>query len=289
MSSLHQALADDDGILEVAALPAHEGDQHVLPQRQLAVVGRRAVGDHLAGLTRSPASDDRPLVDAGALVGAHELAQRIDVALAVVLQHHDLVGGRRRDTSPAPSASSTWPLCRRHRCSMPVATIGASGASSGTAWRCMFEPIRARLASSCSRNGISAVETLTTCFGRHVHVVDAVRRLAARNSRRSGTDTRSLTNDRLVKRRVRLRDQRTSPPRRPKVIDLVARRRATDRRMRVRDSSSSSAASNAGSAISPCRRQAPSLAVRVDASARARSAPADRWHRRRRSGDTTLR
>ncbi|MNL16271.1 hypothetical protein D3C87_1373030 [compost metagenome] len=29
----------------------------------------------------------------------------------------------------------------------------------GTAWRCMFEPIRARLASSCSRKGIIAVAT----------------------------------------------------------------------------------------------------------------------------------
>jgi hypothetical protein len=29
--------------------------------------------------------------------------------------------------------------------------------SSGTAWRCMLEPISARLASSCSRNGISAL------------------------------------------------------------------------------------------------------------------------------------
>ena len=42
---------------------------------------------------------------------------------------------------------------------MPVPISGASGFSSGTAWRCMFEPIRARLASSCSRNGISAVAT----------------------------------------------------------------------------------------------------------------------------------
>ena len=32
-------------------------------------------------------------------------------------------------------------------------------------WRIMFEPIRARLASSCSRNGIIAVATLTICFG----------------------------------------------------------------------------------------------------------------------------
>ena len=48
---------------------------------------------------------------------------------------------------------------------MPVPTSGASGVSSGTAWRCMFAPISARFASSCSRNGISAAATLTVCFG----------------------------------------------------------------------------------------------------------------------------
>ncbi len=42
---------------------------------------------------------------------------------------------------------------------MPVPISGDSVLSSGTAWRCMFEPISARLASSCSRNGISAVAT----------------------------------------------------------------------------------------------------------------------------------
>ena len=61
------------------------------------------------------------------------------------------------------------------RRSIPVPISGASGFSSGTAWRCMFEPISARLASSCSRNGISAVATdqiwvgetsiRSTCFG----------------------------------------------------------------------------------------------------------------------------
>ena len=49
--------------------------------------------------------------------------------------------------------------------SMPVLTIGGSVRSSGTAWRCMLLPIRARLASSCSRNGISAAETETVCRG----------------------------------------------------------------------------------------------------------------------------
>ena len=49
--------------------------------------------------------------------------------------------------------------------SRPVPTTGASVISSGTACRCMFEPIRARLASSCSRNGISPAETPTIWHG----------------------------------------------------------------------------------------------------------------------------
>ncbi len=48
---------------------------------------------------------------------------------------------------------------------MPVPTKGASARTSGTAWRCMFEPISARLASSFSRNGISAAATETSCLG----------------------------------------------------------------------------------------------------------------------------
>ena len=45
---LHQALAEDDGVLEVVALPRHEGDEQVLAQRQLAVVGGGAVGEDVA-------------------------------------------------------------------------------------------------------------------------------------------------------------------------------------------------------------------------------------------------
>ncbi len=39
------------------------------------------------------------------------------------------------------------------------------GREQGTAWRCMFEPISARLASSCSRKGIRAVDTEMICLG----------------------------------------------------------------------------------------------------------------------------
>src|SRR5262244_378274 len=64
----------------------------------------------------------------------------------------------RRAAIEAPESRATTP-------SMPVPTNGASARTSGTAWRCMLEPINARLASSFSRNGISAAATDTSCFG----------------------------------------------------------------------------------------------------------------------------
>ena len=64
----------------------------------------------------------------------------------------------RRAAIAAPESRATVP-------SMPVPTNGASALTSGTAWRCMFEPISARLASSFSRNGISDAATDTSCLG----------------------------------------------------------------------------------------------------------------------------
>jgi hypothetical protein len=68
-------------------------------------------------------------------------------------------------TTPARRADDDVAGVARRRCSMPVPTSGASARSSGTAWRCMFEPISARLASSFSRNGISEAATETSCLG----------------------------------------------------------------------------------------------------------------------------
>ena len=68
-------------------------------------------------------------------------------------------------TTPAALAVTNWPLSRATRPSIPVPTVGAWGRSNGTAWRCMLEPIKARLASSCSRNGINAADTLMICIG----------------------------------------------------------------------------------------------------------------------------
>ena len=68
-------------------------------------------------------------------------------------------------TTPGRLAAITAPESRATMCSMPVPTSGASGWRRGTAWRCMFEPMRARLASSFSRNGTIAAATDTSCLG----------------------------------------------------------------------------------------------------------------------------
>ncbi len=68
-------------------------------------------------------------------------------------------------TTPAFSATTTSPASTAARYSMPVPTRGLSLRISGTAWRCMLAPMSARLASSCSRNGISAVATDTIWRG----------------------------------------------------------------------------------------------------------------------------
>src|SRR5262249_6593570 len=73
------ALADEDRVLEVVALPRHERDEHVLTEGELAHVGRRAVREDLARLHLLAGSDDRLLVEAGRLVRALELVELVDV------------------------------------------------------------------------------------------------------------------------------------------------------------------------------------------------------------------
>ena len=81
---LDQALGEDDRVLEVVALPGHEGDQAVLAERDLAAGGRGAVGEHVALLHLVADRDDRGLVDDRALVRAHELVELVLVLLRAV-------------------------------------------------------------------------------------------------------------------------------------------------------------------------------------------------------------
>ena len=68
-------------------------------------------------------------------------------------------------TTPPRLAITQPPESRATRPSMPVPTSGVSVRTVGTAWRCWLVPMRARLASSCSRKGTSAAATDTSCLG----------------------------------------------------------------------------------------------------------------------------
>ena len=95
----NHALGDQDRVLVVVAVPRHERDQHVLAERQLAHVGRRTVGDHVAQSDDVADADQRPLVDVGILVAARVFRQVVDVhadvagrGFGIVDPHDDPVG-----------------------------------------------------------------------------------------------------------------------------------------------------------------------------------------------------
>ena len=90
-SSLTRRSLSDDRVLEVVALERHEGDEQVRAERELAVAGRRPVGQHLVRLHALTEADDRLLVDERALVRPHELRQRV-VVLAVLRLDDDRLG-----------------------------------------------------------------------------------------------------------------------------------------------------------------------------------------------------
>jgi hypothetical protein len=93
------ALRDQDRVLEVVAVPGHERDEHVLPERELAGVGRRAVRNHVTAGDAVAHLDERTLVDVRVLVRALVLHQVVDVhadftggGLVVVHADHDTAG-----------------------------------------------------------------------------------------------------------------------------------------------------------------------------------------------------
>ena len=60
--------------------------------------------------------------------------------------------------------------------SSPVATIGGSATSSGTAWRCMFEPIKRPVGVVVLEERDQAGRDADHLLGRDVHVLDLVDR-----------------------------------------------------------------------------------------------------------------
>ena len=133
---LDQALGDQDGVLEVAPLPEHEGPQHVLPQGQLPPGGGQAVRQGLPGGDPLPGPHQGALREAGALVGAHEGAQRVAPGLPRPASSSDDHLGRarpwppRRAPGPAPPGPSRAPPGPPPRWP-PGAPAGAAGAPPG--------------------------------------------------------------------------------------------------------------------------------------------------------------
>src|SRR5690606_21211857 len=70
---LDDTLGDEDGVLEVVAVPGHERDEQVLAKRKFADVRRRTVSQHIAARNDVALLHQRTLVDAGVLVGARVL------------------------------------------------------------------------------------------------------------------------------------------------------------------------------------------------------------------------
>ncbi len=103
----HHALGDEDRVFEVVAVPGHERDEQVLAERELAEVGGRAVGQHVAARDVVTRVHQRTLVDTGVLVRTRVLRQVVDVDAR-------LAGGRLRRRARAPrcgeaSTESTMP------------------------------------------------------------------------------------------------------------------------------------------------------------------------------------
>ena len=84
-----QAAAENDGVFKIVAPPAHKGAGYVLPQGQLTLFRGRAVCQHLACFHPVTLAYQGALVDAGSLVGAHELHQLVGVFLAVITGDDD--------------------------------------------------------------------------------------------------------------------------------------------------------------------------------------------------------
>ena len=103
---LDDSFRNEDRILEVVAIPRHECDQHVLPERQLSEIRRRTVGKNVATSDLIAGFHQRRLIDTGVLIRTRVLRQRVDIdarlsrhGLVVVYPHDDARSVNRVDGS----------------------------------------------------------------------------------------------------------------------------------------------------------------------------------------------
>src|SRR5215469_6510573 len=178
---LDDALGQEDRVLEVVAVPRHEGDEDVAAERELAEVGRGTVGDDVAARHRVTHLHQRTLVDAGVLVGALELHQPIDVDAR--LRRVELLGRADNDTGGVDLVDDAG-AARRDR---GARVAGDHALHAGADERRLGAHERHRLALHV-RAHQRAVRVVVLeernergrdrheLLRRHVHVVDLVRR-----------------------------------------------------------------------------------------------------------------
>jgi len=90
---LHQPLADQYGVLAVVTLPQREGYQNVAAEGELTTFHAGSVGKDLSLSDHLSGNNNRPLIEAHALIGPLELSQPVNLAPPVLAPDNDLVGG----------------------------------------------------------------------------------------------------------------------------------------------------------------------------------------------------
>ena len=111
------AFADEDRVLEVVAVPRHEGDEHIAAKREIAEIGRRTVRDDIALVHEIADTHQRLLIDAGRLVRTLELHEAVDInaglaGIGLFRRTHD-------DTRRIDLIDETRTPCRNSRTRIP--------------------------------------------------------------------------------------------------------------------------------------------------------------------------
>ena len=76
---LDDTLGNQDRVLKVVAVPRHEGNEHILPQRQFPQIRGRAIRQHIATRDNIARLDQRFLVDTGVLVGTGVFGEIVNI------------------------------------------------------------------------------------------------------------------------------------------------------------------------------------------------------------------
>ena len=130
----YQFFAEQDSVFVVIAFPWHVRYDYVIAERQFAVVCCRTVGNRFFRFYMVAFINNRHLIYACSLVGAHVFLQFIMVDFArFVSAYFDESQPLARTTSPACLASIITPESHAALYSIPVPTSGACVLNSGTA------------------------------------------------------------------------------------------------------------------------------------------------------------